>query len=142
MRRYRALRGVISARSCDVVGRGLTCIVSNAEKREYLFATRECVVIAESDELATIILFEKQIAQQKRTERREDTKAHKQEAEATRQKLRMACGDMVEFLAWRDDQHIHGPQHYAAFGALARRNHADGAIDPPQTFEVCFQRIE
>src|SRR3569832_1685503 len=36
----------------------------------------------------------------------------------------MACGDMVEFLAWRDDQHIHGPQHYAAFGALARRNHA------------------
>src|SRR3569833_3232902 len=54
----------------------------------------------------------------------------------------MACGDMVEFLAWRDDQHIHGPQHYAAIGALARRNHADGAIDPPQTFEVCFQRIE
>src|SRR3569832_3014109 len=54
----------------------------------------------------------------------------------------MACGDMVEFLTWRDDQHIHGPQHYAAFGALARRNHADGAIDPPQTIEVCFQRIE
>src|SRR3569832_1599269 len=54
----------------------------------------------------------------------------------------MACGDMVEFLTWRDDQHIHGPQHYAAFGALARRIHAEGAIDRPQTSVVCFLRIE
>src|SRR3569832_651021 len=54
----------------------------------------------------------------------------------------MASGDMVELLTWRDDQHIHGQQHYAAFGALARRNHAFRAIDPPQTFEVCFQRME
>src|SRR3569832_521476 len=63
------------------------------------------------------------------------------EADAARQYLRMACGDMVEFLAWREDQHINGPQHYDDFGALARRNQAEGANDPPQTIEVCVQRF-
>src|SRR3954466_3860329 len=115
---------------------------ARANKTQDIVALGHCVLVAQRDQGPTIFLLEQQITGQRGPAGTRCAESAQQEPDRAWQRVEILRGDSINFLAWRNHQHVDFAQLHVVLVALLPRNQLDGLVDTLQALNVDFQTIQ